>query len=131
MNRERAVRALGAWFDGGVQPEPLGAGHINDTWLVRHGGRGYVLQRISDAVFPDPAGVAARVAEVVADGRKQWQHRSGQGKARRDEKSHNGRGANACQIRLQRKHDLAHPDEGRTPHEGDQQQHPRRPAAHG
>lgn len=66
MNRERAVRALGAWFDGGVQLEPLGAGHINDTWLVRHGGRGYVLQRISDAVFPDPAGVAARVAEVVA-----------------------------------------------------------------
>ncbi len=66
MARDPAHRALGAWLEVDAALEPLGAGHINDTWLVRHRGRGYVLQRISDAVFPDPVGVAKQVAEVVA-----------------------------------------------------------------
>ena len=66
VGREPAQRALGAWLDADAAIEPLGAGHINDTWLVRHDGRSYVLQRISDAVFPDPIRVAGQVAEVVA-----------------------------------------------------------------
>lgn len=44
---------------------PLGQGHINDTWLVTVPEGRYVLQRISAAVFPDPAGVARKVAAVV------------------------------------------------------------------
>lgn len=62
--------ALGAWFpdrrteSAGLQR--LGEGHINDTWLVRQqGGAGFVLQRISDRVFPDPLAVARKVAAVV------------------------------------------------------------------
>lgn len=66
MGPEAPRRALGEWLAGDASIDPLGAGHINDTWRVRHGGCGYVLQRISDAVFPDPVGVARQVAEVVA-----------------------------------------------------------------
>ncbi len=61
----QARLAAEAWFDRPVRLAPLGRGHINDTWLVRAGGGRFVLQRLSSAVFPDPRGIAAKVARVV------------------------------------------------------------------
>lgn len=65
---DAARRALAAWpaaADAAVL-SPLGNGHINDTWLVESAGSRFVLQRISAAVFPDPRGVADKVARVVS-----------------------------------------------------------------
>lgn len=46
---------------------PLGAGHINDTLLVRQAGQPrYVLQRINQRVFADPALLAANLERVLA-----------------------------------------------------------------
>ena len=43
------------------------AGHINETWFVTTDQRRrYVLQRINEQVFVDPAGVVANTARVVA-----------------------------------------------------------------
>jgi Ser/Thr protein kinase RdoA (MazF antagonist) len=66
---DAALQALSAWFP--AQPDtltasPLGAGFINDTWLISGPVGRFVLQRINPAVFPDPAQVAAKVADVVA-----------------------------------------------------------------
>ncbi len=45
----------------------LGAGHINDTFLVAAGdGRRFVLQRLNPRVFPDPHAVLANSAAVSA-----------------------------------------------------------------
>lgn len=65
---EAAGRALAAWFPaaGEVVVNPLGDGHINDTWLVEAAGQRFVLQRISAAVFPDPRRVADKVVRVVS-----------------------------------------------------------------
>jgi Ser/Thr protein kinase RdoA (MazF antagonist) len=61
-----ALAAAAAWFSGPVNAAPLGAGHINDTWLVESPERGrFVLQRLSAAVFPRPREVAAKVARVT------------------------------------------------------------------
>ncbi len=62
-----ARRALAAWLGdaaGAARLSPLGEGHINDTWLVEDAGRRLVLQRINEAVFPDPLGIARKVAAV-------------------------------------------------------------------
>jgi len=52
--------------DAGTRVEPLGAGHINDTYLVTRGTARHVLQRVSDAAFPDPARVSANTERLVA-----------------------------------------------------------------
>lgn len=67
MTAEAAARrAVAAWAGGeDVTLTPLGDGHINDTWRVHGPACDGVLQRISGAVFPDPAAVAAKVAMVV------------------------------------------------------------------
>ena len=79
----------------------------------------------------EPCGPHVWIPEVLTDRRKQRQDGRGQRKPRRDKKGNNGRGPNVVQICLQGEHDFAHPDEGRSPDQGDQQQHPRRPTAHG
>jgi Ser/Thr protein kinase RdoA (MazF antagonist) len=62
-----ARAALSAWLpDAASCLAPLGAGHINDTWLVTAGRDRFVLQRINPAVFPEPEQVMAKVAAVVA-----------------------------------------------------------------
>lgn len=43
----------------------LGAGHINDTFLVVDGMNRWVLQRINSQVFLDPRGLMANVERVV------------------------------------------------------------------
>lgn len=66
---DSALQALRAWFPAQPDPltlSPLGAGFINDTWLVSGPGGRLVLQRINPAVFRDPGQVAAKVAGVVA-----------------------------------------------------------------
>jgi Ser/Thr protein kinase RdoA (MazF antagonist) len=63
---DAAGRALGAWLGGVARIDPLGAGHINDTWLATAGTERYVLQRLSARVFPDPDAVMGKVAAVVA-----------------------------------------------------------------
>jgi Ser/Thr protein kinase RdoA (MazF antagonist) len=63
---EAARRALAAWFSGAARIDSLGAGHINDTWLVTAGTNRWVLQRLSERVFPDPVAVMGKVAAVVA-----------------------------------------------------------------
>ena len=53
-------------FDGA---EPLGSGHINDTWLIRishfDSRKRYVLQRINDTVFRDPLAVMENIDRVT------------------------------------------------------------------
>lgn len=44
---------------------PLGAGHINDTYLVSDGDSRWVLQRINQRVFADPALLMRNVGRVV------------------------------------------------------------------
>lgn len=61
-----ARQAARAWLDGTVAIEPLGAGYINDTWLVGTPRGRFVLQRINGRVFPDPEAIMAKVAAVVA-----------------------------------------------------------------
>jgi Ser/Thr protein kinase RdoA (MazF antagonist) len=53
------------WFDA-LRLAPLGEGHINETLLVETGRGRYVLQRISDRVFPDPQAIADKVQGVIA-----------------------------------------------------------------
>jgi Ser/Thr protein kinase RdoA (MazF antagonist) len=49
----------------GQAAEPLGAGHINDTYLVTDGVDRWVLQRINDRVFSDPALLMRNLGRVV------------------------------------------------------------------
>jgi len=42
----------------------IGCGNINDTYLVEVPGNPFVLQRISAAVFPDPAGVITNFRNI-------------------------------------------------------------------
>lgn len=55
---------LQAFHGDGAQVESLGAGNINDTYLVRAAGRKFVLQRINAAVFPAPEKIVANFARV-------------------------------------------------------------------
>ena len=52
------------WFQG-AQVEPLGSGHIHDTYLVTAGGARFVLQRVSQSVFHDPELVMAQTRRVL------------------------------------------------------------------
>jgi len=66
-----ATAALAAVAEGwwpAARVAPLGEGHIHATWLVESaaGGDRYVLQRLSTAVFRDPASLMEKVARVVA-----------------------------------------------------------------
>ncbi len=63
--RRSAVEAAKVWLSVPITAEPLGEGHINDTWLVVSPAGRFVLQRLSAAVFPHPAEVAAKVSRVV------------------------------------------------------------------
>ena len=65
MTEPQARRAASAWFSGRVDLAPLGDGHINETWLVESPTGRFVLQRLSEAVFPQPREVATKVANVV------------------------------------------------------------------
>jgi Ser/Thr protein kinase RdoA (MazF antagonist) len=65
-----ASEALAAVAEGwwpAARVAPLGEGHIHATWLVEAaaGGDRYVLQRLSTAVFGDPASLMEKVARVV------------------------------------------------------------------
>lgn len=46
--------------------EPLGAGHINNTWLVTEAGERWVLQQINRRVFNDPQLVMHNIQRVLA-----------------------------------------------------------------
>lgn len=48
------------------KPERYGCGHINDTFLIRQNGRGYILQRVSPAAFHAPEQVMENIAGVTA-----------------------------------------------------------------
>lgn len=64
----RARRRAAAWPSTAVPDarlEPLGAGHINDTWLVTTDAGRFVLQRLNARVFPEPRALMAKVAAVV------------------------------------------------------------------
>ncbi len=54
-----------AGWSVGREVEPLGAGHINDTYLVADGADRWVLQRINDRVFADPALLMRNLGRVV------------------------------------------------------------------
>ncbi|MBR6916179.1 MAG: aminoglycoside phosphotransferase family protein [Clostridia bacterium] len=51
-------------FNISGKPEPLGNGHINETYLVRDGGS-YVVQKINKNVFRDPVAVMENVRAVT------------------------------------------------------------------
>ena len=62
-----AARALQAGWDLTGQIEPLGRGHINDTFLVGGSGQAqFVLQRINQRVFRQPTDVLDNQQRVVA-----------------------------------------------------------------
>lgn len=74
---------LGHYCDPGALPrvEPLGAGHINDTWLVRTGEVSFVLQRLNCRVFPHPqrivdnlAILSSHVAGKKTPPGRRWEH---------------------------------------------------------
>ncbi|MEZ5560652.1 MAG: aminoglycoside phosphotransferase family protein [Pseudomonadales bacterium] len=60
-----ALTVLEAAYFPALAIEPLGAGHINDTYLVRAVDGRYVLQRINAQVFPDPCAVMEKVVTVL------------------------------------------------------------------
>ncbi|MCZ6618018.1 MAG: aminoglycoside phosphotransferase family protein [Gammaproteobacteria bacterium] len=59
-----ARRASLAWFPR-CEIRPLGAGFINDTFLIENHERRYVLQRINGSVFPDPHMAMSQTIRVV------------------------------------------------------------------
>jgi Ser/Thr protein kinase RdoA (MazF antagonist) len=59
-----ASRAAAAFVRGSCRLRPLGAGNINDTFLIEGAGDPLVLQRISAAVFPRPELVVHNFALV-------------------------------------------------------------------
>jgi Ser/Thr protein kinase RdoA (MazF antagonist) len=59
-----AYRAAAAFVRGSCRLRPLGAGNINDTFLIESAGEPLVLQRISAAVFPRPELVVHNFALV-------------------------------------------------------------------
>ena len=56
--------ALAAWFDA-PRYEPLGQGHIHDTYRVWERDASFVLQRINEAVFLDGDLVMAQTARLL------------------------------------------------------------------
>jgi Ser/Thr protein kinase RdoA (MazF antagonist) len=46
--------------------DSLGAGNINQTFLVRSTAASFVLQQINDLVFPDPRGVALNFSQLAS-----------------------------------------------------------------
>jgi Ser/Thr protein kinase RdoA (MazF antagonist) len=65
----RAVCAGFALRGDALDAEPLGAGHIHDTFVVTgrdgRGARRWVLQRLNERVFPDVAGMMENVGRVA------------------------------------------------------------------
>ncbi len=61
---EEAQQASSAWFSQS-EIRPLGAGFINDTFLVENQQRRYVLQRINQTVFANPRLVMSQTIRVV------------------------------------------------------------------
>lgn len=65
---------------GEVVLSTLGTGNINDTWLVRAGGRELVLQRLNPVVFPRPELIMANLAvlsrhleQKKEEGEQRWE----------------------------------------------------------
>ena len=70
MTREIACskidEALTAFFgDIPADCAPYGNGHINDTFLVVHNGKRYILQRMNHTVFPNPHQVMQNICGVT------------------------------------------------------------------
>lgn len=71
MGRDALAAAGSFAFEGmPVAAEPMGAGHINDTYALACAGgdgarRRYVLQRIERRVFGNPAGLMKNIAAVT------------------------------------------------------------------
>ncbi len=60
--------ALAHWPQAPQTARPLEAGHINDTYVVGEDETGpgrYVLQRLNQAVFPNPHAVMRNLAKIV------------------------------------------------------------------
>ena len=60
------LQVVRAGWGVGRAIDPLGAGHINDTYLVADGDNRWVLQRINDQVFADPALLMRNLGRVVS-----------------------------------------------------------------
>lgn len=67
--------------------EPFGSGHINDTYRVKmappRGEAPYLLQRINEGVFKDPAAVMENIDRVTRHLRGKWLERGVEDVARR------------------------------------------------
>lgn len=46
--------------------KPFGSGLINNTWLIIHHSKKYILQRINDQVFKSPADIAGNIETIAA-----------------------------------------------------------------
>ncbi|MES2331461.1 MAG: aminoglycoside phosphotransferase family protein [Bacteroidota bacterium] len=55
-----------------VQAEPLGNGLINETWKLKTADRAYVLQRINNTVFTEPATIAYNIGLITDYMNKQF-----------------------------------------------------------
>lgn len=67
LDAGEAVAAVAEGWWPAARVAPLGEGHIHATWLVEPvaGSDRFVLQRLSTAVFRDPASLMDKVARVV------------------------------------------------------------------
>lgn len=48
-----------------LQTEAFGSGLINHTWLVKHAGKKYILQKINKHVFAEPHGIDNNIRSVA------------------------------------------------------------------
>lgn len=46
--------------------KPFGSGLINHTWLIKNGDKDFILQRVNDTVFKEPANIAYNI-RLIAD----------------------------------------------------------------
>ena len=54
--------------------DPFGSGLINDTWIIKHEDRKYILQKINDNVFKDPTAIAFNIEYLAAYIKKAHPH---------------------------------------------------------
>lgn len=62
------ARAAFSRFDASTEAEgrAIGSGHINDTYGIRAGGRGFVLQRVNPLVFPYAENQMENIRRILA-----------------------------------------------------------------
>jgi Ser/Thr protein kinase RdoA (MazF antagonist) len=75
MNKLKEIVSQFAGNDAAVEIQPLGKGHINDSYKVVSGDKEYVLQRINHHIFKNVAELQNNICRVTGHIRKKLQER--------------------------------------------------------